>query len=87
MAELELLREIWIDVLAESDIADDDNFFMIGGDSMLALEVANRAQDAGLDLPYSAVLRTPVLRDLAAVAELPSPSERSGRDSTPGDSA
>ena len=61
------LRSIWAEVLSvESDeIEDDDNFFDIGGDSMLALEAAAQARRAGLSMPTSGVLRRPVLRDLA----------------------
>jgi acyl carrier protein len=68
MEHLDVLRGIWVELLSDEDITPDDNFFAIGGDSMLALEVATMAQQAGIALSDSAVLRHPVLRDLADVA-------------------
>jgi aryl carrier-like protein len=65
---LELLRGIWIDILGDDDVTDEDNFFAIGGDSMMALEVATRARELGLHVTDSAVLRNPVLRDMASLA-------------------
>ncbi|MFI7221289.1 phosphopantetheine-binding protein [Micromonospora maritima] len=68
MDKLDVLRRIWIEILEDEDITDDDNFLAIGGDSMMALEVASRARELGLEVSDSAVLRHPVLRDLADVA-------------------
>ncbi|MDR7275573.1 hypothetical protein J2S41_002351 [Catenuloplanes atrovinosus] len=48
------------------DIADTDDFFELGGDSLLALEAATESRRAGLEMPASGVLRRPVLADLAA---------------------
>lgn len=62
------LRLVWAESLEVSpdEIADTDDFFELGGDSMLALEVATESRRAGLDMPLSAILRQPVLADLAA---------------------
>ena len=62
---LESLRGIWQDVLGASVENDGQNFFELGGDSMLALIVASRAGKAGLEMPPSGVLRLPTLRALA----------------------
>ena len=62
---LETLRSLWQDVLGVEAVADDDNFFALGGDSLLAMALADRAAAAGIEMPRSAVLRRPVLRDLA----------------------
>ncbi|MGW2055911.1 acyl carrier protein [Streptomyces sp. NPDC001840] len=59
---LEALRKIWSEVL-ESPVEDpDQDFFELGGDSLLALVVARQAQDAGFAMPPSGVLRRPTLR-------------------------
>jgi aryl carrier-like protein len=65
---LRQLREVWAQTLDVSpdDIADTADFFDLGGDSMLALEAATESRQAGLEMPMSAVLRRPVLADLAA---------------------
>jgi aryl carrier-like protein len=67
-ARIRELRVIWAQTLeVEADgIADTDNFFDIGGDSMLALEAATHSRRAGIGMPISAVLRYPVLAELAA---------------------
>jgi aryl carrier-like protein len=62
---LDALRALWQDVLGVAAVADDDNFFALGGDSLMAMALAGRAAAAGIDMPTSAVLRHPVLRDLA----------------------
>jgi 4-diphosphocytidyl-2-C-methyl-D-erythritol kinase len=61
------LRVIWGEVLGldGNEIGDMDNFFDIGGDSMLALEAAAQARLAGMSMPLSGVLRRPVLAELA----------------------
>jgi len=49
----ERLRAIWIEVLAVP-VGDEDGFFDLGGDSLLALRVISRVEeDLGLDLPLS----------------------------------
>jgi phthiocerol/phenolphthiocerol synthesis type-I polyketide synthase E len=68
---LDTLRAIWEEVL-EVDVTDiDADFFDLGGDSLLAILVANRAIESGIALPRSAVLRLPTLRQLAAGASDP----------------
>jgi aryl carrier-like protein len=65
---LAVLREIWQQVLEVDNIKDTDNFFDLGGDSFLAIEAASIARERGLDVLTSAVLRRPVLAELAAAA-------------------
>ncbi|MEU9980968.1 phosphopantetheine-binding protein [Streptomyces sp. NPDC050856] len=62
---LRILREIWEDVLETPVEGPDQDFFELGGDSLLALIVASRAEEAGLSMPPSGVLRQPTLRGLA----------------------
>ncbi len=59
-----VLRRIWEEVL-ETPVDDpEENFIELGGDSLLALVVADRAQEAGLSMPPTGVLRRPTLREL-----------------------
>jgi len=62
---LAALRGIWEDVLETTVDDPDQDFFDAGGDSLLALTIAHRAGEAGLDMPRSGVLRKPTLRELA----------------------
>ncbi|MEU5979782.1 amino acid adenylation domain-containing protein [Streptomyces sp. NPDC047315] len=63
-----VLGEIWTDLLGIGTVSPGDNFFRIGGDSMLSVGVASRAAQLGLHLTPHDVLSHPTLRELAAVA-------------------
>jgi len=43
-----ILARVWSEVLRIERIGIDDNFFALGGDSILAIQVAGRARQAGL---------------------------------------
>ncbi|NIL59743.1 hypothetical protein HCB18_24860 [Salinispora arenicola] len=60
-----VLRPIWEEVLETTVDEPTQNFFELGGDSLLALVVADQATKAGLTMPLSGVLRLPTLRSLA----------------------
>jgi amino acid adenylation domain-containing protein len=62
----EVLREIWADVLREQQVGIDDNFFMLGGDSILSIQVGARAQQQGLKLTHQDIFRHQTIRGLAA---------------------
>jgi hypothetical protein len=60
------LTEIWSEVLHIDPPGPDDDFFEIGGDSLLATKVVLLARRAwGVDLTVRVLLDAPVLRDLA----------------------
>ncbi|MEI5101879.1 amino acid adenylation domain-containing protein [Streptomyces sp. PmtG] len=63
-----VLGAIWADLLGVASVAPGDNFFRIGGDSLLSVGIASRATQAGLPLTPHDVLSHPTLRELAAVA-------------------
>lgn len=63
---LEKLRQIWEEVLQKPVTNIDNHFFDLGGNSMMALVVAARAQNEGISMPITGVLRMPTLRMLAA---------------------
>ena len=76
-AEARLAR-IWSDVLGVAEVAGDDDFFALGGDSLLTLQVVAQAREAGLPLRVHDLFRYPVLSRLAETAERrrPAPSPR-----------
>ncbi|NGO46976.1 amino acid adenylation domain-containing protein [Streptomyces sp. YC419] len=62
-----MLARVWSEVLGVPRIGRDDDFFRtLGGDSVLAMQVAARARAAlGAPLPPGALFRAPTLADLA----------------------
>jgi aryl carrier-like protein len=74
-----LLAEVWRHLLGRERIAADDNFFALGGDSLLAVQVAIRARAAGLELEARELFRHQTLAELASVVrEIAEPVEQSG---------
>jgi amino acid adenylation domain-containing protein/non-ribosomal peptide synthase protein (TIGR01720 family) len=66
-AEEELSR-IWASVLRLPKVGVHDNFFEIGGDSILSIQIVSRAQLAGLSISPRQVFEHPTIAELAAVA-------------------
>jgi acyl carrier protein len=57
---------IWEEVLKRKAIGLDDDFFELGGDSLLATEIALRiAEELGIDVPLANLFENPVLKDFA----------------------
>lgn len=66
------------EVLSVEVTARDEDFFTLGGDSILAVQLAARARDAGLTLSARMVFEHPTLHDLAAAVDAAAPA--SGTD-------
>lgn len=65
--ERKLLR-IWAEVLEVKDIGPDDDFFDLGGHSLMAVNLfAAIETETGLRLPLSTIFEAPTVRQLAAV--------------------
>ena len=60
------VSEIWSAVLGRSPVGVEDNFFDLGGNSLLLLQVSARARQAGLELRPLDMFRYPTVRALAA---------------------
>ncbi|KAJ4144337.1 hypothetical protein LMH87_003225 [Akanthomyces muscarius] len=67
----EELRRIWASALSlqASDISSQDNFFLVGGDSFSAIQLAGQARRKGFNLTTRAVFQNPVLADMAALLD------------------
>ncbi|NJB85991.1 amino acid adenylation domain-containing protein/non-ribosomal peptide synthase protein (TIGR01720 family) [Lewinella marina] len=62
------LLDIWKEVLGTPAIGVTDNFFSLGGDSILSIQLLSRARRAGLEFPPTAIFDRQTVRELAAVA-------------------
>ncbi|MEU3571408.1 amino acid adenylation domain-containing protein, partial [Kitasatospora sp. NPDC036755] len=63
-----LLAAIWSELLGVERVGLDDDFFLLGGDSILSIQVVSRARAAGLALSPRDLFRHPTVAALAAAA-------------------
>ncbi|QZY44460.1 non-ribosomal peptide synthetase [Mycolicibacterium austroafricanum] len=63
------LAALLSELLATEEVGRHDDFFGLGGDSVLAVQLAARARDAGLDLTARMVFEHPRLAELAAALD------------------
>jgi acyl carrier protein len=69
-AALEVVRRAWRDVLALEDVEPDDDFFLLGGHSLLVLEVVDAIEaETGTAIPLGAFFEHPTPRRLATYLE------------------
>ncbi len=61
------LAEIWGQVLGVEQVGVHSNFFELGGDSILSIQVVARASQAGLHLSVKQIFQYPTITELAAV--------------------
>ncbi|MFE9173487.1 non-ribosomal peptide synthase/polyketide synthase [Streptomyces kebangsaanensis] len=63
-----VLAGVWAELLGVQRVGVDDNFFMLGGDSIVSIQVVSRARAAGLALTPRDLFRHPTLAALATAA-------------------
>ena len=73
-----LLAGIWQELLGVGRVGADDDFFALGGDSILAIRMISRAAVAGVRIEPPAFFARPTVATLAAVAEVTRPEEGAG---------
>ena len=64
-----LLVRIWTEVLGVSPIGIQDDFFELGGDSLIGLKMAARSRDLGVPVSVEQLFRQRTIRELAATIE------------------
>ncbi|MCA7013924.1 amino acid adenylation domain-containing protein [Dickeya dadantii] len=74
------LLTIWQQVLGRDDISTQDDFFALGGDSILSLQIVFRAREAGLALSVDMLFDAPTI---AALAEILTPRQALVADTAP----
>ena len=73
------LAEIWAEILGLPRVGVHDNFFRLGGDSILSIRVVSRARQAGLEIGLYQMFERQTVAELAAGAVVLDPSlERTG---------
>ena len=63
-----ILSQIWSEVLGIKTIGVNDNFFDLGGDSILSIQIVARANRAGVRMTPKQLFQHPTIAGLAAVA-------------------
>jgi amino acid adenylation domain-containing protein len=63
-----LLAGIWEEVLGVERVGAGDDFFALGGDSILSIKIIARAREAGLELTPQQLFQHPTVARLAAAA-------------------
>src|SRR5438270_5254913 len=75
---VDLLTQIWQEVLQLESVGPDDNFFDLGGDSALAIQLFTRiAAESGQQLPPVMIYHVPTIASQAELLEQPSNPELS----------
>lgn len=64
----EAIAAIWRDLLKRDTVGAEDNFFALGGDSILAMQVVLRAGEAGIAIGLRDLLERQTVAGLAAAA-------------------
>jgi LDH2 family malate/lactate/ureidoglycolate dehydrogenase/aryl carrier-like protein len=62
------LATIWKELLSLNQVGVEDNFFDLGGDSLLAIQMINRANQAGLQISVRQLFQHQTIAELARVA-------------------
>lgn len=71
------LRRLWAEALeiAAAAVGADDNFFRLGGDSVIAMRLVAIAAEDDIPLTVELLFQNPCLSDLAAELSAPAPKE------------
>ncbi|GCE23094.1 non-ribosomal peptide synthetase [Dictyobacter kobayashii] len=62
------LAEIWSQLLGVAHVGRDENFFELGGDSIIAIRILARAKEEGIHLSSKQMFQYQTIAELAAVA-------------------
>lgn len=67
-AVMTTVKEIWKEVLRAESVNETDNFFEVGGHSLLAIQILSRIRTRfGIELPLRCIFDSPTVSDLSDV--------------------
>jgi aryl carrier-like protein len=66
-----VIAEIWQELLGLDTVGIHDDFFELGGDSLLGMEIVTRIKRAGIPLTPQHIIEHPTIAELAALALAP----------------
>jgi amino acid adenylation domain-containing protein len=78
------LAAVWADVLGVEEVGVEDNFFALGGDSILSMQVVSRARAAGMAVSTRDVFRHQTVAELALGIGARRASEPADDEAVPG---
>ncbi|MEH1847549.1 MAG: amino acid adenylation domain-containing protein, partial [Nostoc sp.] len=61
------LTKIWQELLLKEKVSIHDNFFEIGGDSILSIQVVSRAKNSGIQITLKQIFQNQTIAELAIV--------------------
>ena len=79
----EVLCGLYAEVLGVERVGIDDNFFALGGDSIMSIQLVSRARKAGLEITPRAVFQHRTVEALAAVAKAVAEPKKSAAPDLP----
>lgn len=77
----QLLADIWVQVLGIQRVGVYDNFFDLGGESLMSVQVVSRAKEAGLPITTKQLFQRQTIAGLAAAIASPT-EEHPGAEAT-----
>jgi amino acid adenylation domain-containing protein len=63
------LADVWAEALGVEGVGRNDNFFSLGGDSMLSLRILSGAREKGIELALQQIFQHRTIRELALALE------------------
>lgn len=64
-----ILLKIWIEILGEENIGIRDNFFNLGGDSIISIQIISKAGQEGIKITPRQMFKYQTISELATVVE------------------
>jgi amino acid adenylation domain-containing protein/FkbH-like protein/non-ribosomal peptide synthase protein (TIGR01720 family) len=77
-----ILADIWARVLRVQRVGVEDNFYELGGDSILSIQIAARAREAGLPVTVAAITKHATIADLVTTLDGAAAARRDREPST-----
>jgi amino acid adenylation domain-containing protein/non-ribosomal peptide synthase protein (TIGR01720 family) len=77
------LAEVWQQVLGVSQVGVHDNFFALGGDSIMSVQIVARLRRRGIDLTPRQLFEHPTVAQLAALTGMPAAASAAGAGEVP----